>query len=186
MKWITILSLIFMVACDVDQGSIAVIGTGDATLDMTLAVQDAIEKTKEAREENPEDKREEVVLRILEQMEALIGTEYVYGKTDCSWLIRESFNRAGFPLKHLSSRGMYEDWLKTDTPNVGDIFYFTGHVGASLVDTSEIPKELWEMLHNGSSTGVEKRLLSSQGGYWLRRYLCGLIPPPLTPFINEE
>jgi hypothetical protein len=82
---------------------------------------------------------------------------------DCSHLVHELYERAGFRYEYASSSDLYEgieEFRRVATPQVGDLAVWRGHVGI-VVDPAQ--RSFYSVLHSGPSVDYY------DSPYWKRR-----------------
>ncbi len=84
-------------------------------------------------------------------------------KSDCSHLVHEIYERAGFPYPYASSSDLYvgiSEFRRVTRPQPGDLVAWPGHVGIAI---SPVQHSFYSALHSG--LGVEKY----DAPYWRER-----------------
>lgn len=113
------------------------------------------------------------VAKFTKHLNSLLGTPYHFGGVDpatggvdCSGLLRVASVLSGYPAPRTNTKGIWATWDKIDDSEKGavGVFFRNGrpvHVGFWVAPP--------EMIHASSSKGVERRDITSQGGYWSKQ-----------------
>lgn len=127
---------------------------------------------------------DEVKARLAEFIADTKGIKYVYGKTDCSWLVKRWFNYLGLYIprgswlqyEYLKTQG----WIETSTPEELGLFFFKGsnprapkdrisHVG---IVVEHFTTTYWLTYEARRYQGIDFYLREFPHPKWPTLYLC--------------